>query len=417
MRFALVGDHPDGIELASALVETGRHQLAACTTAISWEGPRRASEHTEGIELPSALVEAPRPAPPSWAAPRRVSDLEEVLADPAIEAVIVAGGPSVRPAQLRRALQSERHVVCVHPADDSPEVAYEAALLQQDTGCVLFPLLPEPLHPALRRLAAFIERPSAEQPARSPVGAFRLLEVEQSAEGEVLDNVNGQKPAVPGWSAVRALGGEVVEVSALAEGEEVEAGAPLLLAGRFERGGLLQMTLVPREQEARLRFTVIGTAGRAEVFFPLGWQGPAFLEWREGPARQEEHWEAWSPWPALVEELEKALDGGKVSAGSAWENEVRALELDDAARRSVERRRTDVLDRQDISEEVGFKGTMTLVGCALLWGVLLLLIASRWVPQIGWAILPLLVLFIGLQLLRFIIPAKPRDEQPPRQGD
>ena len=58
---------------------------------------------------------------PSRAQTRRVSDLEEVLADPAIEAVIVAGAPAVRPAQLRRALQSERHVLCVHPADDSPE--------------------------------------------------------------------------------------------------------------------------------------------------------------------------------------------------------------------------------------------------------------------------------------------------------
>jgi len=65
------------------------------------------------------------------------------------------------------------------------------------------------------------------------------------------------------------------------------------------------------------------------------------------------------------------------------------------------------MEYQEASEEVGFKGTMTLVGCAALWVVLVLLIASRWVPLLGWLILPLLVLFIGLQLLRYLIPATP----------
>ena len=33
MRFALLGTHPDGIDMACALVETGRHQLVAYTSA------------------------------------------------------------------------------------------------------------------------------------------------------------------------------------------------------------------------------------------------------------------------------------------------------------------------------------------------------------------------------------------------
>jgi hypothetical protein len=89
-----------------------------------------------------------------------------------------------------------------------------------------------------------------------------------------------------------------------------------------------------------------------------------------------------------------------------WQDAVRALELDDAARRSVERRRTSLLEYPEASEEVSFKGTMTLVGCGLLWAVPLLLIVSRWVPQLGWLILPLLVVFIGLQLLRYVIPSR-----------
>src|SRR5579875_4179121 len=157
MHFALLGDHPDGVDMACALAECGRHRLLAYTTPLSEEALRRL-----GGEV------------------RPVSDVEEVLADPAIEAVIVAGPASVRPAQLRRALQSERHVLCVHPPDQTPEIAYEAAMIQNDTGCVLLPLLPESTHPASRRLTEFVCRKDGNN---SPIGTFRLLTMERSVEG------------------------------------------------------------------------------------------------------------------------------------------------------------------------------------------------------------------------------------------
>jgi predicted dehydrogenase len=427
MRFALLGDHPDGVEMAFGLIDSGRHELVAFTTPV--EGK------------------------PSWGAgARRVGDPEEVLADPAVELVIVAGRPGVRPAQLRRALQSERHVLCVHPADQTPEAAYESALLQKDSGCVLLPILPEGLHPGVRRLAEFVEQvPLTQDHARSPVGAFRLLEVERCSTGEVLDNlgVAGHKPSLPGWDVLRVLGGEVSEVSAFAEGEAPEAGRPVLVSGRFERGGVFQVALVPNQPAASWRLAVVGSAGRAELLFPQGWEGPAFLGWRDGSGEQrEEYWERWDPWPALVEAFESALRpdrpppaekegapatgitasprGERVAAqpGSGedraqaltWQDEVRALELDDAARRSAERRRAHALEYQEASEEVGFKGTMTLVGCALLWGVLVLVIASRWVPRLGWLVLPLLVVFIVLQFLRYAIPRKDQGGGSPGGG-
>jgi hypothetical protein len=49
---------------------------------------------------------------------------------------------------------------------------------------------------------------------------------------------------------------------------------------------------------------------------------------------------------------------------------------------------------------------MTLVGCALLWGGLVLLILSIWVPWLGWGILPVLAAFLALQLLRWAVPPK-----------
>ena len=388
MRFALLGDHPDGLDLAGALVDSGRHQVIACAGVSDEAARRRLGE-------PSSL-----------------RDAEEALADPSVEAVIVAGSPTVRAEQLRRALQSERHVLCVHPADQKPDGAYEAALLQGDTGFVLFPILPEGLHPAIRRLREFVQHGEGN----GSVGRFRLLAVQRTSTGEVLENAAEELlPALPGWDLLRGLAGEVSEVSSFCDAEELSAGRPVLLAGRFEKGGLFQVTLLPRQPTSSWRLAVVGTVGQAEVTFPQGWNGPAFLEWRdETSGRREEYFERWDPWPALLAQFELAV--ARQQATPTWQDEVRALELDDAARRSVERRRVNLMEYQEASEEVGFKGTMTLVGCGVLWAVLFLLIGAVWVPRLGWLILPLLLGFAGLQLLRWLIPAKsapgPGEDQP-----
>src|SRR5262249_28274591 len=154
MHFAILGSHPDGLEMAAALVASGRHKLLACTTPVPAVYHARLGD------------------------PKPVADLEEVLADPAIDAVIVAGSPVNRPTQLRRALQSERPVLCVHPADDSPDTGYEAALIQQDTGRILLPLLPDALHPGILRLAELIGQGNA-----GPFGDLRLVEMERGSAG------------------------------------------------------------------------------------------------------------------------------------------------------------------------------------------------------------------------------------------
>jgi hypothetical protein len=93
------------------------------------------------------------------------------------------------------------------------------------------------------------------------------------------------------------------------------------------------------------------------------------------------------------------------------------LELDDAVRRSMERGRVSTLEYPEATEEAGFKGTMTLVGCGLLWFSLLLLLLSAWVSWLKWAIVPLLVGFLGLQLLRWIVPgSRGQEMQEPTAG-
>ena len=140
--------------------------------------------------------------------------------------------------------------------------------------------------------------------------------------------------------------------------------------------------------------------------FPTGLNGPAFLSGRDASGElAEEYWEAYDPYPALIEAFESTVAGqpGAVT----WQDSVRALELDDAVRRSLSRRRTSLLEYPEATEEVGFKGTMTLVGCGVLWLVLLLAIFAAWFPSLRWAIVPLLVVFLSLQLLRYALPKRP----------
>ena len=234
----------------------------------------------------------------------------------------------------------------------------------------------------------------------------RLLTFDRHPTGEVLDSIQeeGTAPTFPGWDILRRLGGELAEVSSFADGEEPAAGLPVLLAGRFEAGGLFQVTLVPGQPVAHWRLVVIGTNGQATLTLPQGWHGPAFLNWHEAGQECEEYFERFDPWPAVVEAFERAV--AKQPSVLRWQDEVRMLELDAAARRSVERRRVDLMDYQEANEEVGFKGTMTLLGCGLLWGVVVMLVLSRWYPWTGWLMLPLLAGFVLLQLLRYVIPAK-----------
>lgn len=391
MRFALLGDHRDGLDFAGALVASGRHELRL------YCGPAAGLASLQRLGL----------------APGTVGDLEEVLADPDLDAVIVASSVSVRAAQLRRALQSECHVLCVHPADPSPDVAYESAMIQADTGRVLLPLLPAALHPGFARARALAQ-------AQAP----HLLELEIASGEEVVLEPGqvGCKPGLPGWDMLRHVGGEIAEVYLQAAHAEVSAGEPLLLSGRFLNGMLFQATYLPNLAESRWRLSLVTPAGRPTLLFEQGWPGPAVWSYiDEHGANQCERFEPFHPWAAMLERFEHAVQQSalkkplpgqpadecltKTPPTLGWHDELRALELDDAARRSAERGRSSTLDLQETTEEATFKGTMTLVGCSLIWLAVIALILAAWQPWIAWLILPLFGVFLVLQALRWVVPS------------
>jgi hypothetical protein len=373
MRFAILGDHPDGWAIARALSVSGRHQV------VVYCGPRTENQLR-----------------PEWPELRTTADLEDVLSDPAVDAVIVAGLAAERVDQLRRVLQSERSAFCVHPVDRKPDGAYELNLLQGDVHQAVVPILPLSLNQAVVEFAETLR----EQ------GTPRLVEMELRSIGELLFDPASvaDEPHFPGWEMLRRLGGNIAEVQAFAREESVHFGDAVTLQGRFESGVLFRAMYLPAQPEDRVCLSAIGPAGQnSAVAVTVGDN-----DWARLVSRFETATERLRATPRAVPGGGPAADPGP---GPTWLDEVRAAELDDAARRGIERRRAVTLDYQEASEEVGFKGTMTLVGCGLIWLIPVLLVVSVWFPYIGWLIVPVLFGFLLLQLLRWFVPTP---AEPPR---
>ncbi|MFL5329561.1 MAG: hypothetical protein ACJ8C4_11660 [Gemmataceae bacterium] len=352
MRFALLGDHGDGRAFAEALRASGRHEVVDCANR----------------------------------------DLEEVLADPRIEACIVAVPVANRLDVARRVLQSERPAAVVHPVDYKPDGAFELNLLQGDVHQALVPLIVEALHPRFDELRKHVLRPP--DPAR-------WIDAHFTAPGEALLAIDERRrhPVFPGWTLLRRLNGEIAEVSTFARGEQVAVGEPVVMSGTFADGTLFRASYRAEGNERRAAIAI--GASEPEVFAeddPL---------WTKAWAKVVAEFEAELAYLATAPRVEPGA-GARERPGAllSWRDAVRALELDDAAGRSLAKRRSTLLEYQDASEEIGFKGTMTLLGCGLLWFLLALLIAAAVYPPLFWVTLPILGLFLGLQLLRWILPSR-----------
>lgn len=309
-------------------------------------------------------------------------------------------------------------------------------MIQADTGCIVLPLSPEAFHPGVARFAHLAKN------RRDVLDMRRASREEFWLEGDGDD----PKPGVPGWDVLRRIGGEIVEVLAMAAEEEPARGQPLIIAGKFTDGRLFHATYQANQPENFWRVAIAGARPLALVF-PEGWPGPATLTHEDDTgALRTESWPAMSPWLPLIDNLDAAIlhrpsrrasqapgetedccwtsRGGDTTAAIqaaetmigvgkrdhgprlGWTDEIRALELDDAIRRSLHYRRAYTLDLQDATEESTFKGTMTLVGCSLMWIALVLLFLSIWVPWLGWLIFPALGAFLAMQFLRRFVRDK-----------
>jgi hypothetical protein len=174
--------------------------------------------------------------------------------------------------------------------------------------------------------------------------------------------------------------------------------------------------LLPCAAERVWRIRLLASSIQAELVLSISEK--AQLTWTDQTGeRHHEEWPAGTGFPEMVGVFENAIqryERVKSNEGSpagestqmdlvTWQDAIRAAELDDAARRSVERRRASTLDYPEATEEASFKGTMTLIGCGMLWIMLVLLVLSRWFPVLLVVIVIMLTVFLCLQVLRAIV--------------
>ncbi|MFI5456062.1 MAG: Gfo/Idh/MocA family protein [Isosphaerales bacterium] len=369
-------------------------------------------------QLDAALPGFSDPGLASVPVPR---DLDDALARPGIDTIIVGGPIEQRGEVLRRAAAEGLAVICLHPPGPDSEAYYQVALSRAETGAVIVPDLPLRLHPgvaALRQAASTGE-----------LGVFRGVRVESPSVGEGTDLARVVFPRL--IDVVRALLGEVEALTATGDppGDQPDVELIVQLRAALGRRAELRIWSGPDEPS---RLSLLGAGGSLTLEFDPRFQQPARLIRRTSSAA--EHRQELAPWDsheAIVSVLaaSRARRAGPDLPSPNLHDATRAMELAEATTRSLRRGRTVDMYYEPITEEAGFKSVMTSTGCVILLIALCTLplalagpaLGLNWTIFIAYLIPPILVIFVLLQILRFAVRspgesegAQKRDEKPNR---
>jgi predicted dehydrogenase len=355
MRFLIIGDGPEERAWASALRARPEHQVAA------------------------ALA--------------RGDDLDAGLAVPDLDAVVVGGPHELRAEALRRAAADGLAIVALHPPGRDADPYYQVALTPLESGAIVVPDLSLRLHPAFEAIRRAI--------ADGSLGVPRSV-VYEAAYPAGTDLLGTNVPRVV--DAVASLLGEVATVTAT--GTPGERVVVHLRDARGRSGELRLEAGAPIIEPARL----VAAFGEGTLTWEHdpGLDGPSRLVRRaSGAEPSATEIAAWDAKGAILDVLRDAKAGQARPPGLV--EGTRAMEIAEAAARSLRRGRTVELHRDEISELGSFKAAMTSIGCGLLVVAVLLFVLSRAGLALGiagshylaWGTFALLVVFALLQLLRF----------------
>src|SRR5262249_50068669 len=177
MNVAILGNGDEECGWAYWLLEQDEHRLSAAFPGFS----------EPGLELVS-----------------RATDLDDLLARPAIDVAIVGGPIDLRGEYLRRCAAEGMPVICLHPAGADSEPYYQVALSHAETGAIIVPDIPLRLHPGVAMLRAAL--------SSGEVGAFRGIRLEAESDTEGLDLV--RVVFARQVDVIRAFLGEIEALSA-----------------------------------------------------------------------------------------------------------------------------------------------------------------------------------------------------------
>ena len=364
MNILILGDGPDELLWARAVLDHPEHHLVAACPGF------------KGLpDVPGG------------------NDLDAALALRGIDCVICGGDPALRSEGLRRAASTGLRALALHPPGPNADPYYQVALSRQENGAIVMPDLPARLHPGYAALEKAV-RDDGKKTGRVVRYEATAGPLDGDLAGHVLPRL---------IDVVRAMIGEVSAVTATG----VPSGETLTVHLRTgsDLHGEIRLTRGPHEPA---RLIVPAGDGSLTLEHELTFDGSSRLV-RKSPRDGESVIElgSWDAKAAILRALEDADPSGEATPGLG--DGTRAMEVAEAAARSLRKGRTIDLHYEEMSEVGNFKSVMTSTGCALLLIAMILLFASAAAPWLGfekgayiaWFVPPALVLFVIVQFLRY----------------
>ncbi|MDZ4658849.1 MAG: hypothetical protein SH868_14835 [Bythopirellula sp.] len=348
MKFALLGADSESCLLVQAAADLGHE--------IVWYGD---------------VAQVDRATHPWLATADQGDDWETLFDRDVCDFVIVGQGDTPATRRVEQVIQLVRigrPLLITFPLDESVLSYYEIDMARLDSGAVLYhfnPLVSQTNrieefatwirdgHPQLGAIEQVIcERPLAERSRENDLWHF-------ARDVELLDNIAGP------LDRLGALGSP--DESATYSGLSVQLLGKSQVPVRWSVG--------PADQSPLPSLTFIGQQGRARFEFD---ESGVFRS-SEGSAPDD-----LSQTTAPTECLNRfiaALDTPSVSK-TTWLAALRAMELTDTIEISLRRGRMIDVHRQQLTEELSFRGTMSAWGCGVLMVLPPLLLLAGWFAEL-----------------------------------
>ena len=325
-------------------------------------------------------------------------DLDDALTLAGIDAVLVGGDFELRAEGLRRAAAMGLPALVLHPPGENADPYYIVSMSKRETGAIVVPCLPARLHPGIRRL---------DEACRSnEIGAFRELRLEKVENEEGL--VDRAFPRAV--DLIRALLGEIETVTATGDppGEKPTESLQVQLRGPNARRAEIRLR---KGNPEPTRLILQGSDGSLTLEFEPHRCAEATLIRKIGERIETDQLAEWNPFAAMFDVFQEICAGKSDEIQPNLEDGTRSMEIAEGVCKSLKKGRTIDLHYEPISELNTFKSIMTSSGCLVLFLTLLILpialsgpsMGQKWTIYLAYAIPPILVGYVLLQILRLAV--------------
>ena len=383
MRFALFGADAESCLLAQSAADLGHE--------IVWYGD---------------VANVDRATHP-WLAEADQGDEWEVLYDSQFcDFCIVGQGEApaaLRIEQLIQIVKNGLATITTFPLTESVLSYYEVDMARSESNVVLYHF--NPLVTRTNRIEEFAEWIANGHPQ---FGRIEQLICERPSMVRSRESVMWHFPG--DIELLDRIAGPLDRLGALGSPNTDAAYSALSVQMLGKTQVPVRWSITPPDQTQFPSLTFVGSSGRVEFRFDAN---GLFM-----PGSDDSDFSPTAAPTACVKKFTEQLSDG-TGPRTTWPSALRAMELTDTIEISLRRGRMIDVHRQQLTEELSFRGTMSAVGCGVLLLLPPLLLLASWIAELlglpianYWAhgLLALLGLFLLFQFAPKLLIKKPDRE-------